>query len=176
MNGGEAADWVEQLQTNVFSTALQNGTDPNFGTFANFIKDLEKAFSPIDSQGDAREELKELKMGKSTADEHVAKSKLILTRTGQDKTSDMVIDQFRDSLTVPLQRRIMNLDNPPTTLEKWYEWASKIDGNFRRTQKIIERSRNAMSNAGSGSQKRRRERRLILSHQRRTRTPWTLIP
>ena len=34
----------------------------------------------------------------------------------------------------------MLLDDPLTTLEKWYEWASHIDKNYKKTQRMLGRT------------------------------------
>ena len=69
-------------------------------------------------------------MGNNTIEEHIAKFKMLVTTSDLDYDSPMVVDYVRDSLNIPLQRKILNLENPPKTLKEWYDWAQKIDNNF----------------------------------------------
>ena len=76
-------------------------------------------------------------MGNNSIEEHIAKFKMLVTRSGLDTTCAAVIDYFRESLNIPLQRQILSLENPPKTLKEWYDWAAKLDNNFRRMQQIL---------------------------------------
>ena len=66
---------------------------------------------------------------------------MAVTKSTLDSTSPAVIDYYRESLNIPLQRRILSLENPPKTLQEWYDWAAKLDNNWRKMQKILGRSR-----------------------------------
>jgi hypothetical protein len=41
--------------------------------------------------------------------------------------------------TSPLQRKLLELPTPPKNLKEWYDWASWLDNNFRRMQRILKR-------------------------------------
>ena len=58
--------------------------------------------------------MKEMKMGNALIEEHVAKFKMLATA---------VVEYFRETLPIPLQKNIMTLKKPLTTLNEWYEWA-----------------------------------------------------
>ena len=66
-------------------------------------------------------------MGNNSIEEHIAKFKMLVTRSGLNTTSAAVINYFRESLNIPLQQQILSL-------EEWYDWAAKLDNNFRRMQ------------------------------------------
>ena len=119
MNEGDAASWKEQLLEDAMAL-------PTFdlGTWAQFKKDLNNA------PGDAWEEMKAIRMGNNTIEEHIVKFKMLVTTSDLDSNSPAVVDYFRDSLSIPLQRKILNLENPPKTLKEWYYWAQKINNNF----------------------------------------------
>ena len=44
------------------------------------------------------------------------------------------------SLPIPLQRDLLRLPTLPKDLKEWYSWASKLDNNFKRMQRILGRS------------------------------------
>ena len=76
-------------------------------------------------------------MGNNTIEKHIAKFKMLVTTFDLDNNSPAVVNYFRDSLSIPLQRKILNLENPPKTLKEWYDWAQKINNNFWRMQHIL---------------------------------------
>ena len=118
MNEGDAASWKEQLLEEVMAK------DPfDLGTWDVFEKNLKNAFQPYDAPGDTLEEMKTLKM--------------IVTKSELDETSPAVIDYYRETLSFPLQQRILSLENPPKTLKEWYDWAAKLDNNWRKMQRIL---------------------------------------
>ena len=63
MEEGDAASWKQQLIKEMFDQAILAGTDPDFGTLRSFIGSLKDTFEPYDSEGDALEEMKVLRIG-----------------------------------------------------------------------------------------------------------------
>jgi len=140
MNEGQAAAWADQF---VESHALKVSPQPltSLGTYDDFRKQVLEAFAAYDSPGEALSLIKNLRMkGTDPVDEHIAKFKTLVSESRIEPDSLTTIDLFRESLTAPLQRRILTLDNPPTTLEQWYKWAAKIDFNWKRMQIAIGRT------------------------------------
>jgi hypothetical protein len=141
MNEGDAASWKEQLLDDAMTRAQASNTDLNLGTYAQFKHDLQEAFAPYDSPGDALERMKLLRMKKDDSiDEHIAKFRMLVSESKLDKSSPVIIDFFRETLGFPLQRRIMTLENPPKKIDDWYEWATKLDHQWRRMQRIMGRT------------------------------------
>jgi hypothetical protein len=104
MNEGDAASWKEQLLDDAMTRAQASNTDLNLGTYAQFKHDLQEAFVPYDSPGDALERMKLLRMKKDDSiDEHIAKFRMIVSESKLDKSSPVIIDFFRETLGFPLQ-------------------------------------------------------------------------
>ena len=51
--------------------------------------------------------------------------------------NDAVTEYFRESLPITLQKNVMSLAEPPTTLDDWYKWAIKLHNNFIRMRSVI---------------------------------------
>ena len=66
----------------------------NLGTWAQFKKDLNNAFKLYDAPGDAWEEMKSIKMGNNTIEEHIAKFKMLVMTSNLDNNSPAVVDYF----------------------------------------------------------------------------------
>ena len=105
MNKGDVASWKEQLLEEAMVQP-----DLNLGTWKQFKDNLKEAFKPYDVSGDALKEMKTLWMGNNSIEEHIIKFKMLVTRSGLDTTSAAVIDYFRESLNIPLQRQILSLE------------------------------------------------------------------
>ena len=94
INDGDAASWKEQLVEETFNLAIRQNLPPDFGTFNNFLAELKQAFEPYDSPGDALEELKELQMGNTPIDKHIAQYKMLVTKSKLKNDNSVVIDMF----------------------------------------------------------------------------------
>ena len=165
MNEGDAGAFKEQF----LEEAL---TKPAFdlGSWKDLRDDLEDAFSPYDAPGDALEEMKTLQMKDSSIEEHNAKFKMLVTKSGLSTGSPAVIDYYRETLNIPLQRRILSLENPPKTLQEWYDWASKLDNNWRKMQRVLGRSQETNDRAAQG--KGTRTTNDDSTSPEKIRTPW----
>ena len=139
MNDGDAASWKEQFIENCIVTSGANNTPLTLGTFLAFKHDLHEAFTPYDAPGDALEKMKNLRMkSDDSIDDHVAKFKMLVTSSGLS-TSAAIIDLYRESLPNALQRRILFLEKPPTTMDGWYEWSTRLHHQWKRMQRILGR-------------------------------------
>jgi hypothetical protein len=85
--------------------------------------------------------MKILRMKKDNSiDEHITKFRMMVSESKLDKSSPVIIDLLREMLAMPLQRRILTLESPPKKLEDWYEWATKLDHQWRRMMRILGRT------------------------------------
>src|ERR1700678_1474760 len=82
MNEGDAASWKEQLLEDALATAQANNTELNLGLFAQLKHDLQEAFAPYDSPGDALEKMQTLRMKREDPiDEHIAKFRMMVSES-----------------------------------------------------------------------------------------------
>jgi len=158
MSDGDANSWKEEF----FDTAEQKAAQTeskkiNLGTYDDLIALIVKDFSPYDAPKDAIYEMKELKMGNTSIEEHVSKFKMLVTRSKLAK-NDAVTEYFRETLPIALQRNIMSLPEPPTTLDSWYEWAIKLQNNFIRMKSAISKTQNRGGSTTSTPNKKTTER------------------
>ena len=52
-----------------------------------------------------------------------------------------IIDYYRKTLNLPLQKRLLGLEIPPVTLQEWYDKATKYDNLFQKIQHIMGRGK-----------------------------------
>lgn len=65
---------------------------------------------------------------------------MLITKSSLKANSPAVIDYFWETLNIPLQQWILSLKKPSTTFQDWASWASRLDNNFRRMQRILGRT------------------------------------
>jgi Ty3 transposon capsid-like protein/Zinc knuckle len=134
MSEGDAASWKEE-----FFETKEQATPFDLGTYDALLTKITKDFSPYDAPKDAIYEMKELKLGNNSIEEHVSKFKMLVTKSKLEK-NDAVAEMFRETLPIPLQKNILSLATPPSKLDEWYDWAVKLQNNFLRMKNAISKS------------------------------------
>jgi hypothetical protein len=157
MSEGDANSWKEEFFDTAEQITAQTGGKIDLGTYDGLIALIVKDFSPYDAPKDAIYEMKEIKLGNSSIEEHVSKFKMLVTKSKLTK-NDAVVEYFRESLPIALQRNIMTLSEPPTNLDGWYDWAVKLQNNFIRMKSAISKTQNRGGNAPSNLNKKPAER------------------
>jgi hypothetical protein len=154
MCDGDANSWKEEFVDTAEQKAAQSKSELDLGTYDALIAAITKDFSPYDAPKDAIFEMKELRMGNTPIEEHVAKFKMLVTKSTLTK-NDAVVEYFRETLPFSLQKNIMSLAEPPTTLDKWYEWAIKLQNNFLRMRSAISKTQNRGGSSTSNWNKKK---------------------
>ena len=156
MSEGDANSWKEEFFETAEQMVSQNGGQLDLGTYNNLIVKITADFSPYDAPKDAIYEMKEMRMGNNTSiEEHISKFKMLVTQSKLAK-NDAVIEYFRETLPVSLQRNILTLEIPPTTLNKWYEQAVKLQNNYLRMKNAIAKTQNRGGSNTSTMKKNKR--------------------
>ena len=137
IEGGDADSWKAAFLKKVYK---DDGT-VSFGTWPDLVKELRDNFKPYDLKGDALDEINKLRQGNTSIEDHVAKFKVLLADSGVAADSPAALDYFQKSLRMPLLKRIMDLAEVPTELAKWYEWALKLDANYHRLMRLLNRGK-----------------------------------
>ena len=139
MSKRDANSWKEEFFDSAEQKAAQKNSPLSLGTFKELINLIIKDFSQYNAPKDAIYEMKELKMGNTTIEEHVAEFKMLVTKSKLTK-NDAVVEYFRETLPIPLQQNIMSLLTPPTDLDEWYKWAIKLRNYFLQMKSAISKN------------------------------------
>jgi hypothetical protein len=135
----EAAQWRDSWVGR--STDATTG-DINYPTWAVFIAELIRDFSPIDEIGDAMHTLQALRQGSKTAEDISVEWALLVTRAGIGSAGDTtLINLYQKILNRPLLEKILDGDNVPTTIQGWKDKAVQLDNNYRRKMTILGKTR-----------------------------------
>ena len=119
LEGGDADSWRAAF----LKRSITAQGEPNFGRWSDFLKDLRSSFKPYDT----------------SIKDHVTKFKILIADSGVTEDSPAALDYFQKSIRIPLLKKILDQDNVPEMLSKWYKKALKIDNDYHKVQRIIKR-------------------------------------
>ncbi|GBE77937.1 hypothetical protein SCP_0108190 [Sparassis crispa] len=109
MQGGTAGSWAQSF----IEMELTNDDFLSYGSWRDFIASVNKAFGDENIEETARTLLRNIKQGTQDAGN---------------------IEYFKWGLNDPLRQRIYGMESMPKTLDKWYEYASRFDNQWRSAQ------------------------------------------
>jgi len=131
MKEGTAGSWKQS-----YWRQTQERTQPwDWTVFKNA---LITSFATPDKPGDVITKMETDTMTGRTANEFIERFKINANDSGvtQDRP---LIEWFMKGINVPLLDKILNLENPPTTIVGWYTTASKLDNQWRKGRAIANR-------------------------------------
>ena len=134
MEGRDANSWRASFLKRLVTT----DGEPDFGTWKDFLQQLWDSFKPYDFKGDALDGIIKLRQRMTSIEDHIARFKVLLADSGVTEDSPAALNYFQKSIRVPLLKKILDRDDIPETLHKWYEKALKIDNNHK-VQRILRR-------------------------------------
>jgi len=65
------------------------------------------------------------------------------------------VEEFKRGINEGIRRKLMEVENPPTSIEQWYQRAMALDRNWRESRREEERLRK--KEVGGGGQKQERQ-------------------
>ncbi|KAI5116009.1 hypothetical protein M0805_001104 [Coniferiporia weirii] len=134
-----AGDWAinrESLASayNVDSKGNKLTTIIGYGTWSDFVKDFKTTFITTDDTNEAQQALIKLKQT-GTADDFNNQFQSLTTHSGIT-SPEALIALYQAGLTPALLKSIYNRDTMPTTINAWYQAASRSDNIYRRLRAI----------------------------------------
>jgi hypothetical protein len=137
MNEKEALRWKQTFLRYI----INRDDEMEFPPFKNFIGELLSYFQPTNTHQEAAHQMAMLKQGSKTAEEVITEFRLLISLAGYsaETPSDNLhlIEKLRGVLNPALVKKVMLLDNPPTTLDGWIHKAIAVDSNYRMTMDIL---------------------------------------
>ena len=130
MKEGTAAPWKQNFRA---TEKLDDRITP--WIWKRFKNTLKASFAPPDRPGEALTVLITERQGSKTADEFIVEFKINASRSGL-KEDLSLIKWFSAGINLQLARKIRELEKVPSTIQGWYDWASKLDLNFRREKAV----------------------------------------
>ena len=66
-----------------------------------------------------------------------------------------LVEEFKRGMNGGIRRKLMEAENPPTSIEQWYRRATALDRNWRESRREEERMRGKKEEGGVPKQKQR---------------------
>ena len=99
---------------------------------------MRESFSAPNKEGDAVTKIETETMFSQMANKYIERFK-IYTAESKVMQDRPLVEWFMKGLNTHLLDRILNLKNPPTTIQGWYTTASKMDNQWRRGRAVANR-------------------------------------
>lgn len=126
MQGGKAQFWRNEA-----INQIAMGHQP-FKSFQDFLDKVEAQFGDPNLKATAVGKLKTMRQGSMSTDEFILQFKAEASQT--DLGDAALVEYLKAGLNPSLFKSIYRLPVMPTALEQWYEWAFKLDWQYRQEQ------------------------------------------
>jgi len=148
VQGGSADVWKENLMEELKSGEME------YESIEEFFTSLKKEFGGGEEKAVKVAELRRIEQGGKTMEEYVQEFKRIVRSSGYEGRS--LVEEFKRGMNGEIRRKLIEVENPPTSIEQWYRRAMALDRNWqesRREKERLRRKKEAMGSAPKQEQK-----------------------
>ena len=139
VQGGSADIWKENVMEE-----LEVG-EMEYETAEEFLTVLKKEFSGGEEELVKVAELRKMKQGGRTMEEFVQEFKRVVRGSGYK--GRLLMEKFKRGMNGRIRRKLIEAENPPTSIEQWYRRATALDRNQRESRREEERLRGKKGNS-----------------------------
>jgi len=133
VQGGSADIWKENVMEEL------EGREMEYEMAEEFLTVLKKEFGGGEEEAVKVTELRKLEQGGRTMEEFVQEFKWAARESGYE--GQPLIEEFKRGMNGGIWRKLMESENPPTSIELWYRRAMALDRNWRESRREEERLR-----------------------------------
>jgi len=144
VQGGSADVWKENVLEKLESGEME------YETAEEFLTTLKKEFGGGEEESVKAAELRKLEQGGRTIEEFVQEFKRAARGSGYE--GQLLMEEFKRGMNGGIRRKLMESENPPTSIEQWYRRATALDRSWRESR--WEKERQRKKEEGGGKQER----------------------
>jgi len=133
---------------------LESG-EVEYKSAEEFLTSLKRKFGGEEEELVKVVELRKLEQGGKTMEEFVQEFKRAVRESGYEGRP--LVEEFKRGMNRGIKRKLMEVENLPTSIEQWYRRAMALDRNWRESRREEERLRGKKEMAGGGIQKQERQ-------------------
>ena len=148
VQGGSADVWKENMMEELEAGEVE------YESAEEFFIVLKKEFGAGEEELAKAAELRKMEQGEKTMEEFVQEFKRAARGSGYEGRP--LIEEFKRGINGGIRRKLMEVENPPTSIEQWYRRAAALDRNWRESRREEERLR-GKKEVGGGTQKQERQ-------------------
>ena len=136
--------WKENMMDKLESGEIE------YETVEEFLTYLKKEFGGGEEELVKAAELRKIEQGGKTMEEFVQEFKRAARGSGYEGRP--LVEEFKRGINGGIRRKLMEAENPPTSIEQWYRRATALDRNWRESRREEERLRK--KEVGGGKQEK----------------------
>ena len=163
VQGGSADIWKENVMEE-----LEAG-ETEYETAEELLTVLKKEFGGGEEEAVKAAELRKLEQGGRTMEEFVQEFKRAARGSGFE--GRLLVEEFKRGMNGGIRRKLMEAENPPTSIENWYRRVTALDRNWRESRREEERLKKKEVGGGAPKQEQRQSLPRPLVWQRRQPSP-----
>ena len=120
-----------------------------------FLAYLKKEFGGGEEEAVKAAELRRVEQGGKMMEEYVQEFKRIAR--GSVYEGRPLVEEFKRGMNGGIQRKLMEAENPPASIEQWYRRATALDRNWRESRRKEERLRGKKEPGGGALKQEQRQ-------------------
>jgi len=117
-----------------------------------FLTRLRKEFGGGEEESVKAAELRRMEQGGKTMEEYVQEFKRAARGSGYE--GRLLVEEFKRGMNGRIRRKLMEAENPLTSIEQWYRRATALDRNWRESRREEERLRKKEVGGGGPKQEK----------------------
>jgi len=131
VQGGSADVWKENVMEELEAGEVE------YESVEEFFTILKKEFGGGEEKSVKAAELRKLEQGGRTMEEFVQEFKRAARGSGYEGRP--LVEEFKRGINGGIRRKLMESENPPSSIEQWYRRATALDRNWRESRREEER-------------------------------------
>ena len=108
-----------------------------YESVGKFLAAIKKEFGGEEEDSVKVAELKKLEQGERTMEEFVQEFKRAVRGSGYEGRP--LVEEFKRGVNGTIRRKLMETEQPPTSIEQWYKQATNLDRHWRKSRRKEER-------------------------------------
>jgi len=149
VQGGSADVWKENVIEELESGKME------YEIAEEFLMTLKKEFSGGEKESVKAAELRKMEQGGRTMEEFIQKFKRAARGSGYEERP--LMEEFKRGINRGIRRKLMEAENPLTSIEQWYKRAIALDRNWRESKREEERLKEKKEAMGSAPKQKQRQ-------------------
>jgi len=149
VQGGSADVWKENIMDEIEAGEVE------FESVEEFFTCLKKEFGGGEEESVKAAELRKLEQGGRTMEEFVQEFKRAARGSGYEGRP--LVEEFKRGMNGGIRRKLMEVENPPTSIKQWYRRATALDRNWRESRREEERLRKKEGGGGGVPKQEQRQ-------------------
>ena len=141
--------WKENVMEELESGEIE------YKSVEKFLTSLRKEFGGEEKKSVKAAELRKLEQGERTMEEFMQEFKQAARGSGYERKP--LVEEFKRGMNGEIQRKLMESENPPTSIEQWYRRAMALDRNWRESRRKEERLQGKKESGGGTLKQEQRQ-------------------